>query len=69
MESNLSKAKKGNQNALLHLEKEVTDALENRKRKARILGEEAQTKLLFPMLLQLVIVLALLMLPAFLSFT
>ena len=51
------------------LEKEVTDALENRKRKARILGEEAQTKLLFPMLLQLVIVLALLMLPAFLSFT
>lgn len=61
--------KKGNQNTLLLLEKEVTDALENRKRKARILGEEAQTKLLFPMLLQLVIVLALLMLPAFLSFT
>lgn len=61
--------KKGNQNTLLLLEKEAADALENRKRKARTLGEEAQTKLLFPMLLQLVIVLALLMLPAFLSFT
>lgn len=61
--------KKGNQNTLLLLEKESADALENRKRKARILEEEAQTKLLFPMLLQLIIVLALLMLPAFLSFT
>lgn len=61
--------KKGNQNTLVLLEKEAADALENRKRKARILGEEAQTKLLFPMLLQLVIVLTLLMLPAFLSFT
>ncbi|MGN0399207.1 MAG: type II secretion protein F [Blautia sp.] len=60
--------KKGNQSILLLLERESTEALEDRKRQARIQGEQASSKLVFPMLLQLIIVLTLLMFPAFLSF-
>ena len=48
--------------------REAAEALEDRKRQARIQGEQASSKLIFPMLLQLVIVLTILMFPAFLSF-
>ena len=50
------------------LEKEALEAWDERKRKARILGETAATKLLFPMLLMLAVVMAVIMIPAFLSF-
>lgn len=50
------------------LEKEALDAWDERKRKARILGETAATKLLLPMVLMLIVVMAVIMIPAFLSF-
>lgn len=50
------------------LETEMTNALEQRKNAALQRGEEAQTKLLFPMFLMLGIVLVILLIPAFLSF-
>ena len=50
------------------LEKEAVEAWEGRKRKARVLGEAAATKLLGPMVLMLLVVMAVIMLPAGLSF-
>lgn len=50
------------------LEKEALEAWEERKRKARVLGEAASTKLLVPMVMMLVVVMAIIMIPAFLSF-
>ena len=50
------------------LEKESVEAWDDRKRKARVLGEAATTKLLFPMILMLMVVMAIVMLPAWLSF-
>lgn len=50
------------------LEKESMEAWDERKRKARILGEMAATRLLLPMALMLLVVMAVIMLPAFLSF-
>lgn len=50
------------------LEQEATASFTERKNNARKLGEKAGTKLLFPMLLMLGIVLVILMVPAFLSF-
>ena len=50
------------------LEKEALEAWDERKRKARILGEAAATKLLVPMVLMLAVVMAVIMIPAFLSF-
>ncbi len=50
------------------LKREAEDAFEERKKRARVLGEQAGTKLLLPMLLMLVIVMAILMVPAFLTF-
>lgn len=50
------------------LEKESVEAWEERKRKARVLGEAAATKLLLPMVLMLLVVMAVIMLPAGLSF-
>ncbi|MDO5134787.1 MAG: type II secretion system F family protein [Eubacteriales bacterium] len=50
------------------LEKEAAEAWDERRRKARVLGEAAATKLLVPMMLMLVVVMALIMLPACLSF-
>ena len=48
---------------------EETDlALEERSRLARKRGEEAGTKLLFPMILMLVVVMFLILLPAFSGF-
>ncbi|MDO5337353.1 MAG: type II secretion system F family protein [Eubacteriales bacterium] len=59
---------KGSQRLLEMLETESIEAFEDRKRKARVLGEAAATKLLVPMLMMLLIVLAIVMIPAVLSF-
>lgn len=50
------------------LEKESMEAWDERKRKARVLGEAAATKLLLPMAMMLLVVMAVIMIPAFLSF-
>lgn len=60
--------KKGNQKLLEAMEREMTNAFEDRKRRAKIRGEQASTKLLLPMMLMLIIVFVLLLVPAFLSF-
>ena len=60
--------RKGNQNILELLESEAASAVEERKREARVRGEEASVKLLLPMIMQLMVVLVILMVPAFLSF-
>ena len=49
------------------LAKEARESFEDRKAAARKKGEEAQIKLLFPMLMLLGIVLMAVMVPAFLS--
>ena len=50
------------------LDREATEAFEERKNRAKELGEEAGTKLLFPMLMMLLVVLIIVMVPAFISF-
>ena len=65
LSQNLRKGTKG-LNAML--EQEAAASFTERKNNARKLGEKAGTKLLFPMLLMLGIVLVILMVPAFLSF-
>lgn len=50
------------------LEQEALEAWDERKRKARVLGETAATKLLLPMVMMLAVVMAIIMIPAFLSF-
>lgn len=60
--------KKGNQGVMALLEREAAAAVEERKRTAKINGEQASTKLLGPMFIQLGLVMALVMIPAFLSF-
>lgn len=50
------------------LEKEALEAWDDRKRKARVMGETAATKLLIPMVMMLAVVMAIIMIPAFLSF-
>lgn len=60
--------KRGSQNLLDLLEREAASASEERKRQARIRGEEASTKLLLPMILQLMVVLVILIVPASLNF-
>lgn len=60
--------KKGNQGLIQMLEQESVQAWEDRKRRARVLGEAAATKLLVPMILMLLIVIGILMIPACLSF-
>ena len=49
-------------------EKEALEAWDERKRKARVMGETAATKLLVPMIMMLAVVMAIIMIPAFLSF-
>ena len=63
----LQNLKKGSSELLKVLKEEADQAFEERKRQARILGEEAGTKLLFPMLLMLLVVLVILVVPAFLG--
>ncbi len=50
------------------LEREAQEAWEERKRSARVQGEMTSTRLLFPMLLMLLVVMAVIMIPAFLTF-
>lgn len=57
--------KKGSDDLLRALEYEVTDAFRQRKENAKMLGEEAGTKLLLPMMLMLVIVFAIILYAAF----
>ncbi|MDO4318349.1 MAG: type II secretion system F family protein [Lachnospiraceae bacterium] len=59
---------KGTKSIVPLLKKEAEEALCERKERARQLGEEAGTKLLLPMVGMLVLVLAIVMIPAFLSF-
>lgn len=59
---------KGSRQMADMLERESAEAWEERKRKARVLGEAAATKLLVPMMMMLVVVMAIVMIPAFLSF-
>lgn len=59
---------KGSRRMAELLEKESMEAWDERKRKARVLGEAAATKLLFPMMMMLAVVMAIIMVPAFLSF-
>lgn len=63
----LQNLKKGSKGMAECLGYEVGQAFEERKNTARRLGEEAGTKLLVPMIMMLVIVMAILIVPAFLS--
>ncbi len=60
--------KKGTDDLMEQLSKEASEAFILRKTNARQLGEEVGTKLLGPMILMLGVVMAVLMIPAFLSF-
>lgn len=64
----LQNLKKGSKGMAEMLSYEVGQAFEERKNLAKRFGEEAGTKLLFPMILMLVIVMVVLIIPAFLSF-
>ncbi|MCR5420911.1 MAG: hypothetical protein K6E98_07895 [Lachnospiraceae bacterium] len=59
---------KGREDLLLMLESEALEAFQERKNRAKELGEEAGTKLLFPMLMMLLVVLIIVMVPALISF-
>lgn len=59
---------KGGSEMAAILRREAEEACEERKKRARILGEEAGTKLLLPMLMMLAIVMVILMVPAFFAF-
>ena len=50
------------------LEEEAQGAFENRKRRARVLGEKAAVRMVLPMGMMLLIVLIIVMVPAFLTF-
>lgn len=60
--------RKGTGELLTALEQEAENAFEERKTRARKKGEEAQTRLLLPMLMMLVVVMILIMVPACFSF-
>ena len=59
--------KRGSRELIAILEREAAGAYEERKAHARVLGEEASTRLLLPMILMLLIVFAILLIPAFLT--
>ena len=59
---------KGSRQLADMLEKESMEAWDERKRKSRVLGEAAATKLLVPMILMLLVVMAVIMIPACLAF-
>jgi len=64
----LQNMRKGTMDLMEKMEQETRDALEKRKDMAKKLGEEAGTKLLLPMGGMLLIVLVVIMVPAFLTF-
>lgn len=59
--------KMGNRELIERLEEEADRVFAERKNTARKLGEEAGTKLLFPMMMMLIIVMGIVIFPAFLS--
>ncbi len=59
---------KGNKNILQVLREEADLALEDRRNAARVTGEEMGTKLLFPMMIMLLIVMIIIMVPAYAMF-
>ena len=59
---------RGSRQLIEQLERESIEAFDERKRKARMAGEMAVTKLLIPMVMMLGIVLVLILVPAFLRF-
>lgn len=61
--------RRGNKGLVESLQRESEEAFEERKAMAKMLGEKASTKLLVPMFLMLFMVLVVIMVPAFLSFT
>lgn len=60
--------RKGTDGLIEAMDNEVHTAFEERKAMAKRMGEEAQTKLIFPMMLQLGVVMIIIMIPAYLSF-
>ncbi len=60
--------RKGGTAMTVLLEKEVENAFEERKSAAKRYGEEAGTKLLFPMILMLGMIMAILIVPAVMAF-
>ncbi len=60
--------KKGSDGLIESLNNEVSIAFEERKAMARRMGEETQTKLIFPMMLMLSVVMIIIMIPAYMSF-
>jgi hypothetical protein len=60
--------KKGNRDMIDILKQEAKEALHERKETTKRLGEEASTKLLGPMIIMLLIVMAIILVPAFISF-
>lgn len=60
--------RKGNKGLLDLLENEVEEAFEERKSIAKKYGEQAGTKLLFPMMMMLVMIMVLLLVPSMLAF-
>jgi len=60
---------KGNDNIVITLDQQANEALEGRKREAMIIGERANTKLLFPMMLILIAIFIMLSIPAMLMFS
>ncbi len=65
LEQNL---RQGSTKLSLRLKEEAEESFEERKNMARRLGEEAETKLMLPMFLMLLVVLTVIMVPGFLSF-
>jgi len=61
--------KKGSTDLIRLLEGEAAEAFEMRKNVAKKLGEEASTKLLVPMILMLGVVMVIIMIPAYMSFS
>jgi flagellar motor component MotA len=61
--------KKGSRELVNLLELEAIDAFEERKNQAKKYGEEAGTKMLFPMVGMLVVVMGIIMFPALVSFS
>ena len=60
--------KKGSAGLLAALQEEAEHSFEERKRNAREEGERAGTKLLFPMMMMLAVVMVLILVPACFSF-
>ena len=60
--------RKGTRNLAGLLQEESREALENRKALAKKMGEERESKLLFPMIMMLLTILLMVMYPAIISF-